>query len=65
MKAAQTQVTAKRRAFPRHAPGTHAAALEALEAMRQNQGALESTQPQVGFAIATCTFYVCILDVGA
>ena len=49
IKAAQSMVTAKRRAFPRNAPDTHAAALEALERTRQNNVAPEASQPQVSF----------------
>ena len=47
MKAAQSLVSAKRRAFPRHAPGSHAAAMQALEQMRLNNAAPEQSQPQV------------------
>ncbi len=47
LKAAQSLVSAKRRAFPRNAPGSHAAAVQALEQMRQNNAAPETSQPQV------------------
>jgi hypothetical protein len=45
LKDAQSRVTAKRRAFPRHAPGSHAAALEALEQIRQRQEGAQASQP--------------------
>ena len=56
MKAAQSLVSAKRRAFPRHAPASHAAALQSLEQMRLNNAAPEPSQPQVGFlGTANCS----------
>ena len=50
LKDARAQVGARRRAFPRHAPSSHAAALEALEKLRQDQAAAGPSLPQVGLA---------------
>jgi len=55
IKAAQSMVTAKRRAFPRNAPDTHAAALDALERIRQVNVAPEASQPQVSFDLSWVT----------
>ena len=51
LKDARALVGARRRAFPRHAPSSHAAALEALERMRQNQAAAGPSLPQVSPSI--------------
>ena len=51
LKAAQSLVAAKRRAFPRNAPGSHAIALQTLERLRQAPAAPESSQPQVSPAM--------------
>ena len=45
---------ARRRAFPRHAPSSHAAALEALERMRQDQAAAGPSLPQVSPSVLIC-----------
>ena len=45
LKDAQSRVTAKRRVFPRHAPGSHAAALDALEQIRHRQESAQASQP--------------------
>ena len=50
LKAAQSLVAAKRRAFPRNAPGSHATALQTLERLRQARAAPEASQPQVSSA---------------
>ena len=47
LKDARALVGARRRAFPRHAPSSHAAALEALERMRLDQPAAGPSPPQV------------------
>ena len=47
LKDARALVGARRRAFPRHAPSSHAAALEALERMRQDQAVSGPSLPQV------------------
>jgi hypothetical protein len=45
LKDVQARVTAKRRAFPRHAPGSLAAALEALAAIRHRQESAQALPP--------------------
>lgn len=53
LKDARALVGARRRAFPRHAPSSHAAAVEALERMRQGQDQAASgpSLPQVSNAV--------------
>ena len=50
-------MSAKRRAFPRHAPGSNAAALQALEQMRQSNAAPEPSQPQASAVRHTQVLY--------